>query len=380
MTWNEKGVAAVLAAALMMAGGAVSAEQMPDMDPIEEIDGADAAETAIEDAEDEAEEDLDDLDDDLAGEDDDDDKPWTIGGSARMSVGQGTFAQVSNDTQWAGEVDDGSGAFNRVSMNFGLNTSYRWEDFSFSGSTSVSQGLTAGGSPIANAPYETRMGNIRLGAGWSGYEFEDLGISVRPSISASLPSSATSRAQTLILGTSASVGLSKTFFNNLTLSYSLGGSRSFFRYTSPVLQTERVGEENVLIRMDGAEAVEPGRFAIGRVNTPWGMSNNLSASFRLGRVGANVSYTYTRRWSYAWTEEDDFTSDIQCVGRCVGDGMSGAIGLSYRLNDTRSLSGGLNTGGTPKTADQQSFNFPFWNFNGASANRSSIALGLSGSY
>lgn len=381
MTWKNKALS-VVAMVSLLATGVVEA-QAQDVDgtiPAGEPDAMHeslAEQEAQDDLDELEEEDLDEMVDDLLGPDEED-KPWSVSGSMRMSIGQGTFARIANDSQWAGEVHDGSGAYNRVSMNFGVSPSYRWNDFSFGASFGVSQGLTAGGG--MNRPYETRLGDVSLSAGWRGHTFDAIGVTVTPSLRMTLPTSVRSQFTTLRLGTGASVGVSKRFFNAISLSYSLGAGRSFYEFRSPIVEVDRIGEENAIFRIDGAEAVQPGRFAVGGVNTPWSMSNSFSASFALGRVSTSLSYTYTRRWSYKWTEEDEFTSDFQCVGRCVGDGMSGSLSLGYSLNDWLSLSGSLSSGGQPKTADQRSFNFPFWNFNGAAGGGSSIALGLSGRY
>ena len=381
MTWKKKALSFVAVVALLSTG--VVEAQAQDVDGTIPAGEPEAMEDSLaeieaqEDLEELEEEDLDAQIEDLLG-DDDESKPWSVSGSMRVSVGQGTFARIANDSPWADQVHDGSGAYNRVSMNLGLSPSYQWNDFNFGASIGVSQGLTAGGG--MNAPYETRLGDVGLSVGWRGHTFDAIGVTVRPSLRMSLPTSVRSQFTTLRLGTGASLSFSKRFFNTISLSYSLGGGRSFYEFRSPIVEVDRIGEENAIFRIDGAEAVQPGRFAVGGVNTPWSMSNSFSASFALGRVSTSLSYTYTRRWTYSWTEEDEFTSGYQCVGRCVGDGMSGSLSLGYSLNDWLSLSGSLSSGGQPKTADQRSFNFPFWNFNGAAGGGSSIALGLSGRY
>jgi hypothetical protein len=382
MTWKKRALSFVVGVSFVAAGGGLTTASAQDdaLDPSvpDEMEESLAEIEAEEDLEDLEEEDLDEQLDELLGEDEDDARPWSITGSWGLSVGQGTFARIANDSQWADQVHDGSGAYNRVSMNLGLSPSYRWNDFSFGGRIGISQGLTAGGG--INRPYETRLSDVSLSAGWSGHTFDAIGVSVRPSLGLTLPTSVRSQHTTLLAGTSLGLGFSKNFFQALTLSYSVRAGRSFYRFTSPVVEVDRIGEENAIFRTGGAEDVQPGRFAVGGVNTPWSLSNSVSASFRVGRVSSTVTYAYTRRWSYAWTEQDEFTSDFQCVGRCVGDGMSGSISLGYSLNDWLSMSAGLSSGGTPKTSDQRSFNFPFWNFNGAAGGGSSLSLGLSGRY
>lgn len=387
MNCKKRALSAALVAAFFMSATTVHAEDLPpEVQEVTELDQTDAeeAEELIEETEElleEIAEEAEEAEDELGSDDDDEDKPWSVSASARMNVSQGTFARIANDSQWADEVHDGSGAFNRVSMQFSVNPSYRWNDFTFSSSLSFSQWLTAGGGSIR--PYEGRFGDLGINASgrFTGWEVDSLGLRVTPSASLNVPiiRSPSTRTSTFRGSLGGGLSASKTFFRQLTLSYSLSGSRSFHDYTSRVLEIDRIGEENALFRAEGAEAVAPGLMAVAGINTPWSLNNSLSASFRVGKVGASVSYAYSRRWSYAVTEEDQYMSELQCAGRCVGDSMRGSISLSYRLNDRFNLSGGLTSGGLPKTSDQQSYNFPFWNFNSA-VGPSAVNVGISGSY
>jgi hypothetical protein len=307
------------------------------------------------------------------------DKPWSVSGSIRTSVGQGTFVRPSNDTEFAGEIHDGRGAYNRVNLVFGIAPSYTVGDFSFSGSIALLQWLTAGGG--INGPYETRLQDLSFGAGWKGHTFESTGIRLTPSVSLTFPTSAVSRTTTMIVDTGASVGLSRNFFGRLTLSYGLSGSKTFHQYTSPVVNIERIGVENAIYRIGGAEDVEPGRIAIEGYNSEYMVGNALSASMRLwGDFSASASYGIYTYWTYYANNDDEFASEYSCTGRCTSQITSNALALSYRLNDWVGLRASLNTAQPPKTADNKSFRFPFWNFGGAAANYSSIQFAVSGSY
>lgn len=346
-----------------------------EIDPTELIE-AEELEEATEDALDEVE--------DAALEnlaDSDDSKNWSIGYSARMNVGQGTFARLSNDTIWADEIHDGSGFQNRVNMAFSVNPSYTWNDFTFSSSLSFNQWLTAGGGSIR--PYEGRFGGIGINSSgrFTGINIEQLGLRVTPTASVNIPilRSPTQRTSTFRGSLGGGASLSKTFFRQLTLSYSLSGSLSFFDFTSPVVDIGRIGEENAIFRAEGAEAVAPGFIAVGGINSPWSLNNSLTASFRIGQVSTSVTYAYSRRWAFDVERDPEFASIYECEGRCFGDSMRGAINLSYRINEHFNLSGGVSSGGLPKSSDQQTFNFPFWNFESA-VGPSSLNIGIGGSY
>lgn len=366
-------LAAVAAVCCLMAPAAVSAD-----DVVVDADGTEAAEDAADAAEDADADAMDDADD-AADEEDEDERPWSASGSVRMAVGQGTFASVANDSEFAGEIHDGAGAFNRVSMRMGAGASYSWDDYEFSGQFGVSQYLTAGGGAVR--PYEGRIQDIQLSASRSSWEIADTGVSISPSLSGIIPTSRASQASTTITSLSAGIGVSKTFFDDLSLSYRLGGSRNFHRFTSPVMDVDEIGDDNALYRVDGEEAIVPGRFfAVPGINTAWGMSHSISASFRIGEVSVSTSYALQTGWTYPIAEDDELAHERQCAGRCAGQMTMGQLSASYRLTEHLSLSGGINTGNMPKTMDQKTFAFPFWNFEGAAANRSSMNLGIMGSY
>ena len=318
-------------------------------------------------------------------DDDDEDRPWRLGGGIRMMVGQGTFVSPANDTEFADEVHDGSGAYNRVSMLFAVNSSYQWNNFEFSGEIGFSQNLTAAGG--STRPYEGRLQDFELGAsygGEEGYEIGDTGISVSPSIGMDLPTSTASRTRTMLASLSAGASISRTFFDRLSLSYSLGGSRTFHQHPNPVLDEEEIrGEDDFgspLYRADGTEAVGPGRFAIGQVNTEWGMSHGIGAQVMFSeRVMAGANYALQTGWSYPVAGDDEFAHERQCSGRCPGQLSMGGVMVNYLFNENIMINAGLNTRQRPKTADNKSFNFPFWNFNGAARNASMINVGVMGS-
>src|SRR5690554_4520395 len=55
-------------------------------------------------------------------------KDWGVSVSLGTSVGQGTFASVSNDTEFADEVDAGDNAYDRWSLSLAVSPSYKITD------------------------------------------------------------------------------------------------------------------------------------------------------------------------------------------------------------------------------------------------------------
>lgn len=313
----------------------------------------------------------------------DEDRNWSLGAGMGLTVGQGTFVSPANDTDYADEIDDGSGAFNRVSTTFSVNAGYNWEGYQFSTGLSFRQSLTPAGVG-STRPYEGRFQDMELNAEREeGFEIADTGVEISPSASLTLPVSTGSRTATLLTGLSASASISRTFFDRLTLSYSLGGGRNFHRHTSPVLDEDDIQDDEFssrLFRPDGSEALGGGRFLVGGINTEWSMSHGFGAGFMLGGgVMVMANYAIMTGWSYP-VEEDEFTHERQCSGRCPGQISMGMLMANYRVSENLAVNGGIRTMQPPKTMDNKSFNFPFYNFSRPASNRSMFTLGLSGTY
>ncbi len=370
MTWNAKPLAAASLAVLLMTPAIASAQDAPDVmdDSVDTTE--DEVDTEVgEEAEDEV-----------------DDRPWAVSGTVSMNAYQGLLASPSNDTEFAGEIDDGSGAYNIAYMLTSVEPSYRWREFDFSADIAYLQYLTAAGG--FNESYEGRFQDISLTAEWDGYSHDGTGISVSPSFDLALPTSSRARAMTMLASTSLGVNVTRTFFDDLTLVYGLTGSRVFHEYTSPVMNVEEVGDEGAIYRTGGTEAVEPGRFAVDGINTQWGLVNSLGAMFAITeKLNATVMYQHSAGWSYSITEDDEYASERQCTGRCPGrsaNGRSAELGagmlsLSYAASPNLAITSALTTMRAPRTADNKSYNFPFWDSNMAS-NASYLTLSFTGSY
>src|SRR5690554_6899177 len=167
----------------------------------------------------------------LPAEGDESKRAWSLSAGLGMNVGQGTFMTAKNDTEWSDVVKSPDNAYDRVSVSLSVSGGYTVGDFNFGVNVGANQWLSEGGG--SNAVQEFRLRDVSLDAGWSGYEFGETGIRFSPSVAATLPTSTASRFQTLLFDTSLSLGLSKTFFKKVTISYGLSGTTYFHRYTTP---------------------------------------------------------------------------------------------------------------------------------------------------
>lgn len=323
------------------------------------------------------------------------DHNWRLSASVGLNVGQGTFVNLAQDSPNADEASanipgDPDSFADRVSLGYSLRPSYSYKDHSFSTGISMSQYLTRGGG--IDEPNEIRFSDIPLSYGWSGYNIEAIDTRVSAGGGIGLPTSERSQASNLYLNTNASGTLSRQFLDSIGLSLSLSGSKAFHKFKGTTAPIELNGVENVVYRE--GDIVGDGIAAIGGVFTEYSLTPSFGASWSIWDFRLSAGYSISTFWTYDGViPEDEFTSGftdedgdpvVQGEGRQVGQFTSGSLGLSYSPSDIELLEGwsaslSLRNSTTPKTADNRSFNFPFWTFDAAS-NRSAISFGLSYSY
>jgi hypothetical protein len=305
------------------------------------------------------------------------DKNWSVSATLSTRIYQGMFVDLANESDEFSSpnaIDPGY-SFSRWSNVYSLGAGYKLSDFNFGARVSWSHLMTPGGGALEQ--YEFRFHDVSLSAGWSGYTIDAIDTTVTASYGLSLPTSMSSQASNRIVGNSLGVGISRTFLDTITLSYRLGGGWTPHTTTAPTDDPEDVQ----IYRED--EIVGNEVATVGGYNTQFSLSNSLSASFPIWeKLSGSVSYSLSKYWSYAHDTDDGYSANIEGIqtGRNTGDAVSASLGLSYPIGNHVHLSGGISSSQRPKTSDNKSFRFPWWNFAGAAANRSSINFSVTGTY
>ncbi|MFW5966299.1 MAG: hypothetical protein ACOCV2_02220 [Persicimonas sp.] len=356
---SKRRLAAILVAAgLLVAPAALWAQA----DPGERVDEADEEE----------------------GEESEEGKDWEIEGELESRIGQGTFVDPANDTQYADEVDDGSNAWDRANLIFSLKPSYTLDEFTFDAEISMVQWLTAAGgqtgtpsSSGANRPQEFALQDTEIGAGWAGYLIEPIETQFIPRLFVGLPTSQSSRTNTMLFSVGTELVLSRSILDKLNAS--LVGSAIKYNYANP---SKTIAEENVgPFRADGTEALGNGRVRVpGFMNTQWITTVAGALDFEIiENLNASISYALIDYFQFS-LPEDEYTAENADGGTGHQQFVSGVLGLEYGLNDNVTLGAGTYTVQPPLTADNKSVRFPFWNFNGAANNYSAFTMSVTGTY
>ncbi len=305
-------------------------------------------------------------------------KPWSVSAELDHSLGQGTFVDPSKYAFFGGSL--------------GLSGSYSFELRGIKLSASVSESFSWEYTlPDNSTGRRANWSDLRLGlSAPSLLKEQRTEITLTPSLSASVPLTPQSWQATTITVLSASASLSRKF-GKLNASYSLSGSKGF--HVSPINYSpvQRFADPSTGVTLAGciARPDEPGCY--NGANTNFSINNTLSASYSpIEKLSFRASLGYGRSWRYQIvtpeTCEEYSSKAVDSNGNPVvhcgmgnSDSMTGTIGVSYSATDAFSVSAGMATSGAPLTDDHKALRFPFYDFLGPAANRTSFSVSVSAS-
>ena len=189
-----------------------------------------------------------------------------------------------------------------------------------------------------------------------------------------LPTSTISRYETLIMGLMARWAFFRSF-GPIVLAYGGSFRTNFHQYQSPVLDP---GEDPMIYaRLGGADDMRGSNVAIAGNNVSFAIQNALSVSYvPLPNFSLSFSYGLANAWTYKTYPKDDMSSPYADGGRGQRDTAFGGLDLWYRFDQRFSLSGGVFTSASPKTDDNQSYRFPFYDFTSTASNLTTFYLAL----
>ena len=163
-------------------------------------------------------------------------------------------------------------------------------------------------------------------------------------------------------------------------SYGFGATKNFNKYDSVVLDTDDF-DFPLPSREGGADAIADGLVATGAGITEWTLSNSLTGYFYfLEDFTFVMSFGYSQFFKYKDIPIDEFSSKYAVGGRGYTDSMVGTLELNYDINNYLSLAFGTSTAQLPKTADNKSFRFPWWDTTNGAGNYQTFYFDVAGSF
>ena len=205
------------------------------------------------------------------------------------------------------------------------------------------------------------------------------GFNIGGTLDFALPTSKESRFATKIMTVRGTM-LASYPIGPVRIDYNLRGTKSFNRYSSPVVQVS--GATPVAIaRARGAEELAPDLIAVGGNNIEWSILNRLAVTWDISQtfgfpereLALAVDYSIINRWAYTSYANDELTAENAKSGRGRSDLEIGIVEASVKVVEHVYLALGVNTYlQPPKSANNKTFRAPFFNFQNGADNYTSV--------
>lgn len=231
--------------------------------------------------------------------------------------------------------------------------------------------------------------DLRLGLAAPGlYKEKNTGIGLSVNFGASVPLSPESRLATTITNLSLGFGFSRTFFDNLDVSYRIAGGRSLHvnnQMMTPADTTrDALGNLIYVCRTDEAYCGSMGN------NSAWSLSHSVEVGYRpTERLSFSLGFTLSSGWKepgdvggtqFNSQALDSNGNPVVKNGMVVVNRMSGSVGASYGITDNMGLSLSLANAGPTLTKDGKNVRFPFFDFLGPADSLTNFSLALSAQF
>ncbi|MBK7863778.1 MAG: hypothetical protein IPJ65_35270 [Archangiaceae bacterium] len=271
-----------------------------------------------------------------------------------------------------------------------------------------------GASARGYVSYEYTLPDASTGRRWSWrdlsfglsapavYKDALTGISFTPSLSFTVPITPESWQATTITVLSAGFNFTRSL-GRFNLALSVGGSRGFHVHPESAIRNP---SSNTAVTNGASPSVDnfsdgymraacrggESTCAIAGNNTAWGLSGAVSVDFRAtDALSFSGSYALRTAWRYAnaGNGPDQYTpqgttSNGDSVATWgfmqAGDLVITSLSANYQITDHWGASLFVYTAMPPRNSQGTSFRFPFWAFDGAANNYSSLGLSLSASF
>jgi hypothetical protein len=203
-------------------------------------------------------------------------------------------------------------------------------------------------------------------------KLDDAGFAVTPYLYLAGGTSLSARYQSRLLSVRPGVRLSYKL-GPANLYYEGRFTKNFHRYTSPTLDG---GLGIAVARLGGSEDLAGDVVAAGGVNSEFSLLNRITAVFSLpADLSLTFDFAYIQSWSYAWDNDDDLTAANADTGRNLNDISQAVIDVSWQSPvPNLIISSGVVTAQTPKTANNDGFRFPFFDFIAPNSNSTTFYL------
>ena len=289
-----------------------------------------------------------------------------------------------------------------VTNTYSLSASYSVNDEI---GVSLDAGMTTYLSKYSGGCYGSQLRTVcfsspSLGVSYSGFELGESGASVSFSGGASAGLTPDDLFQhrygDLSLGTDLSWS-----YADLSLNYSLGYSKNFYRDASLIVDSPNdIGGDSFQPSPESREqslvntitdttknyrTAETAVFLDSGIFASYSVSNDFSLRYKWGKSGVSTGMSFGIADSFAYdvaslTDKSVQNSPYSIAGTRQGQSMSGGFNASYRINDIFGVSASMTTRNATTTRDHKSTPFPFFDLESGNLRYTSVGLSVRASY
>ena len=289
-----------------------------------------------------------------------------------------------------------------VTNTYSLSASYSVNDEI---GVSLDAGMTTYLSKYSGGCYGSQLRTVcfsspSLGLSYSGFELGDSGASVSFSGGASAGLTPDDLFQHRYGDLSVGSDLSWSY-SDLSVSYSLGYAKNFYRDASlivdnpddiggDVYQPSPESREQSLVSTitdttKNYKTAETAVFLDSGIFASYSVSNDFSLRYKWGKSGVSTGMSFGIADSYAYdvaslTDKSVRNSPYSIAGTRQGQSMSGGFNASYRINEVFGLSASMTTRNATTTRDHKSTPFPFFDLESGNLRYTSVGLSVRASY
>jgi hypothetical protein len=205
------------------------------------------------------------------------------------------------------------------------------------------------------------------------------GIAISPFIRLAAPTSYESAYRDLYIAAAAGFDLTR-MLGPVFLDYTFRFNKNFNRYTIATVKSDKDAPIAVA-RTKGNEELAGNLIASGVNNMSFSVYNSLNATYIINdQWSVSLVFAILNSWTYNSFPKDDLAADAAKGGRGRKDTMYGTVDLSYQPWANVGFSLGLSSIQPPKTEDNKSFRFPFFDFRSEANNFTNIYFDVYATY
>jgi len=286
--------------------------------------------------------------------------PFTVGFKLESAVGQGTF--VADEYARNSEVDWGAS----------IAPGYRpFKELMLSAYAKVTQELTD--SEVDTQRQQLLLLDVNLRSDYALGTIPVVDVKAATGLWLYLPTSKLSQYETLVLGAAARLVLGRQFGEHFSLDYLGIFRKNFHEYEGPVLNASEGSPPPTFIRRGGPEDLGGSLVAVGTNNVSFYFYNVVQFTWApVTEWAFDIAYGVTNSFTYASHPKDELSSPYADGGIGQRDATIASIDVAYTFDKRFSFSAGVQTTSVPMTADNESFRFPFYDFEGTADNATSV--------